>query len=150
MSCVMHFTGDTVNVEDLVALCPVEPTVAFRKGEPRSSRPNARLCATSGISFCVSDAEFEDFEAQKVDAVAFLAKHGTALAKLRDVPGLQHASIDFGIAMRNVVAQSDGFEAELIQLLAPLRVELVLSQYPVGKKMKRVKQFRRALRKHAT
>ena len=145
----MHFTGDTVKVEDLVALCPVEPTVTFRKGEPRSMRPNARSCATSGISFCVSDARFEAFERQKADAIAFLAKHAAALAKLSDLPGLEHASIDFGIAMRNVVAQSDGFDSELIRLLAPLRLELVLSQYPVGRKMKRVKEFRRALRKHS-
>ena len=150
MSCVMHFTGDTVNVDDLVALCPVEPAVIFRKGERTSDRPNARLCVTSGISFCISEADFEDFETQKADAVAFLAQHRAALAKLRELPGLQHASIDFGIAMRNVVAQSDGFEPELIQLLAPLRLELVLSQYPVGRRMKRVRQFRRALRKRAT
>jgi hypothetical protein len=52
--------------------------------------------------------------------------------------------------MRNVVAQSDGFETELIHLLAPLRLDLVLSQYPVGRRMKRARQFRRALRKHAT
>jgi hypothetical protein len=95
MGCVIHFTGHTVNVDDLVALCPVEPAVAFRKGERTSNRPNARLCATSGISVCVSDADFEDFEAQKADAVAFLAERQAALTKMRDMPGLQLASIDF-------------------------------------------------------
>ena len=143
----MHFTGDHASVEDLCARSPVEPTVAFRKGEPRSSRPNARPCATSGISICISEGDFEDFERQKADAVAFLSQHHSALAKLRALPGLEHASIDFGIAMRNVISQSDAFEAALIDLIASLRLELVLSQYPVGKKMKRVKQFRRALRK---
>ncbi len=35
--------------------------------------------------------------------------------------------------MRNVISQSDNFEPELIALIAPLRLELVLSQYSVGK-----------------
>jgi len=149
MSCVMSFTGDGANVDRLIELCPVEAYVAFRRGGPRSTRPNARPCATSGISFGVSDAGFDDLDVQQRDAIAFLAAHAHVLAQLREAPGVTRGCLDFGIAMRNVVAQTDGFEPALIQLVAPLGLALVLSQYPVGKKMKRVKQFRRALRRHA-
>jgi len=97
----------------------------------------------------VSDAEFDDFETQKSEAAAFLSAHNAALTKIRQLPGLQQASIDFGIEMRNVVVQSDCFEHELIDCIAPLRLQIVLSQYPVAKKMKRIKQYRRALRKGA-
>ena len=53
----------------------------------------------------------------------------------------------FGIAMRNVVSQSDQFDSELISLLGPPNIALALSQYPVGKKDKKLKQYRSALRK---
>jgi hypothetical protein len=61
-------------------------------------------------------------------------------------PGIDHASIDFGISMRDVIFQSDGFEPKLIQAIAPLGLQIVLSQYPVAPPQKRIKQYRRSLR----
>jgi hypothetical protein len=149
MSCVLHFTGDDVILDHLIAVCPVQPDTQFLKGEPRSSRPGARLNRTSGVAIVISDADFDDFEAQKSEALGFLTTHKVALEKLRALPGIDCASLDFGIAMRNVIVQSDGFGEELIAIIAQLRLGLVLSQYPVAKSYKRIKQYRRALRKHA-
>lgn len=149
MGCVLHFSGEVVELEQLMVICPVEPCTVFRKGEPRSSRPNSRLCRISGLNIEVSNADFEEFEAQQKDAIAFLRMHHSQIKAMRQVSGVSRACLDFGIAMRNVVSQSDQFDAELISLLGPLNVALVLSQYPVGKKDKKVKQYRRALRKMA-
>ena len=62
------------------------------------------------------------------------------------LPDIEHASLDFGIEMRNVIFQSDAFEPSLIAQLASLNLALVLSQYPPAKRSKRIKQYRRALR----
>ena len=94
----------------------------------------------------VSDAEFEEFEKQKADALSFLVFHRKALSRMREVPGVEHASIDFGIAMRNVIAQFDSFEPELLNAIVPLRLTITLSQYPVSA-FKRLRQYRRVLRK---
>ena len=149
MPCVMSFTGDRVDVDALAAMCPVQTQVIFRKGEARSNRPSARLSVTSGVSFVVSEADFGDFTTQKEDVIAFLSRHTEALAKMRELPGVEHAVIDFAIDMRNVIYQFDRFEAKLIAAIAPLRLDLELSQYPAATKSKRLKQYRRALRKNS-
>ena len=147
MGCVLHFSGPTLDVDGLLSLCPVEPCTLFRKGEPLSSRPNSRLCAISGLNIEVSDADFDNFEQQQADAIQFLAKHHSALMQMRNSAGVDSAAMDFGIAMRNVISQSDTFDADLISVMAPLRLALVLSQYPVAKKSHLIRRYRRALRK---
>jgi hypothetical protein len=149
MGCVLHFTGDLIDVDALAAISPTEPCTKWKKGEPRSKRPNAKLCTTSGISIVISDAEFENFEDQQQDAINYVTAHHSALAVMRNAPGITHASLDFGIAMRNVFVQSDSFSAELLASIGLLRLTLVLTQYPVGQKFKRIKQYRRSLRRAA-
>lgn len=149
MGCVLHFFGDTADVAELERLCPTEPCNVFRKGQAKSSRPNARLARTSGISVVASDAEFELLEQQQVDALAFLRRHHVALHAMRSVQGVETASIDFGSTMRNVYVQGDSFEPDLLAEIANLRMRLVLSQYPPQGRAKRVKQYRRTLRSAA-
>jgi hypothetical protein len=149
MSCVLHFLGDAADIAELERLCPTEPCNVFRKGEPRSSRPNARLTRTSGVSVVASTAEFEQLEEQQSEALAFMKRHHATLKAMRSVQGVETASIDFGITMRNVIVQSDSFEPELLAEIAELKMRLVLSQYPPQGRPKRVKQYRRALRSAA-
>lgn len=146
MSCVLHIDGESINVDGLIRLSPVEPAAVFRKGHPRSSRPNSQICRTSGVALVVSDADFDDFSAQKREAEIFLRAHRDSLSKMLTLPNIEYAALDFGIEMRNVIFQSDAFEPSLIALLASLNLVLVLSQYPPAKRAKRIKQYRRALR----
>lgn len=146
MGCVLHFFGDAADVAELECLCPTDPCNVFRKGEPRSNRPNARVARTSGISLVASEAEFDQLEQQQADALAFMRRHHAELQAMRSVQGVEIASIDFGITMRNVIVQGDCFEPELLVEIASLNMRLVLSQYPSQGRAKRVKQYRRALR----
>ena len=147
MGCVLHLSGRDLDLDGILAICPVEPCTIFRRGEPLSSRPNSRVCQINGLNLEVSSADFDNFEQQQLDAIGFLSEHQATLKKMRECHGIDNASIDFGIAMRNVISQSDTFMPELISLIAPLNIALELSQYPVGKKNKKIKQYRRALRK---
>jgi hypothetical protein len=149
MSCVLHFFGDAADVAELERLCPTETCNVFRKGQAKSDRPNARLARTSGISVVASEAEFEDLEQQQADALAFMKRHHAALQAMRSVQGVETASIDFAITMRNVFVQGDSFEPDLLVEIANLGMRLVLSQYPPQGRAKRVKQYRRALRSAA-
>ncbi len=149
MSCVLHITGDKVDVDALIDLAPVAPATSFKKGEPRSPRPNARRNSTSGIAIVVSDADFDDFDRQKKDAIEFLQRHKSRLHDLLATVGIQHRSIDFGIEMRNVIAQTDSFDPEVVMAAADLRLGITLSQYPIAVKNKRIRQYRRNLRKRA-
>ena len=150
MGCVLHFVGDSANVEELLRLTPVEPCAVYRKGVPRSTRPAARPSRTSGVSMVVSAADFDCLELQQAEAIAFLRQHHSALSAMRHVQGVKAGSLDFGISMRNVIAQSDAFEPELLVEIASLGLQLVLSQYPTVKgRGKKIKQYRRALRNNA-
>jgi hypothetical protein len=62
MGCVIHIMGDSVNVDAHIENSPVPPCSVFRKGQPRSSRPNSQRCKISGINVLVSDADFDAFE----------------------------------------------------------------------------------------
>lgn len=132
-------------MESLVALSPVEPCNVWRRGVPRSSRPNSRPAVTSGLTLVVSDAEFEDLE-QQADAIQFLRAHSSILKNMSEVAGVEHATVDFGIAMRDVVVQSDHFPADLIAALAVAGCGMELTQFPTGRKAKNLKRYRKALR----
>ena len=147
MPCIIHFYGDEANVTELLKLCPIEPCNSYRKGEARSNRPNAHQSKTSGVGLVASDADFDFFGLQKSQALAFIRLHMSKLQEMRAVSGVEVASIDFGISMRNVIVQTDYFESELLIELAALRIRLALSQYPIAGKDKRIKQYRRVLRK---
>ena len=112
MSCVLHFFGDAADVAELQRLCPTEPCNVFRKGEPRSNRPNSRMARTSGISVVASEAEFEQLELQQAEALEFMRRHHADLQAMRSVQGVEIASIDFAITMRNVFVQGDSLEAQ--------------------------------------
>ena len=149
MGCVLHFVGDDFDAHKLAESCPVEPCTVWRKGEPRSLSPNARICTSSGLSFVISDAEFECFEEQQSDAIQFLKVHQTEIRHMASHPGVLSSVIDFGVAMRDVIAQTDEFRADLITCVGELGLKLAISQYPVTQKFKRIKQYRRAFRKCA-
>ena len=146
MPCVIHFFGDAANVAELERLCPTQPCNVFYKGRPRSTRPSSRLARTSGISVVASDADFDRIELQQAESLEFLKLHHAKLLAMRAVEGVETASIDFGISMRNVVVQGDSFEPELLGEIASLGIRMILSQYPPQGKTKKIKQYRRALR----
>lgn len=101
---------------------------------------------TSGVNLEVSDADFEEFEQQQADAIRFLRAHAVALRRMLEVPGVERATLDFGIAMRDVVVQSDSFPADLIAALAEVGCGMELTQFPVGRKAKNLRRYRKALR----
>lgn len=149
MGCILAFVGPDANVEQLLALSPVEPVSVWRRGEPLSSRPGSRVAVTSGVTLRISDAEFEELEEQQADAIQFLNEHCQALQAMRRVEGVESARVDFGIAMRSVIVQSDTFPADLIAAVAKVGCSLDLTQYPTGPKARNLRRYRKAFRASA-
>lgn len=149
MGCILSFNGPDADVAQLLALSPVEPVRARRRGEPLSSRPNSRLAVTSGITLQISAAEFEELEQQQADAIRFLHDHDQALQAMRKVEGVESACVDFGIAMRSVIVQSDAFPTALMVALAKLGCSMELTQYPTGPKARNLRRYRKAFRASA-
>jgi hypothetical protein len=80
----------------------------------------------------VSEADFHQFNGQLKDAVEFLTESAAEVRRLVAFPGVTGVVLDFGIAWRDVVAQSDQFPAELVRLAGTCGIALELSHYPVS------------------
>jgi hypothetical protein len=122
------------------------PTSTWTRSSPRATgtlrrfsiaallpktQPDGRKHTESGLNVVVSDAGFQEFAEQVEDAIEFLTDSAFEVRQLVAYPGVTGVVLDFGIAWRDVVAQSDQFPAELVRLAGGCGIALELSHYPV-------------------
>jgi hypothetical protein len=133
MSCVLRAVGRRFDVESDLARSPFRPLAVHRRGEPLlpATRPTGRKRSKSGCNIEVSRREFEDLAGQVRDAIRFLKRHAAAVRALRRFPGVESATLDFGVAWRDAAAQTDAFPHELVTLAGKCELGLDISHYPV-------------------
>src|SRR5262245_59372242 len=102
MSCILRIGGDELDSEKLAAESGLAPYRIDRKGTPAALR---RLHRTSAIHVDVSRADFSALDLQVRDAIAFLASHEAAILRTLAFPGVEDATLDFGVNFREM-----GFE----------------------------------------
>ena len=127
---MLRISGGELNVDALVASTCLTSEAIHRRGDPRhSTRPGGKRFKTSGASFVVSEADFDQFRIQNEDAIAFLSENKQELQTLMAFPGIEDGCLDFGIFFRDVPAQCDHFPAELVAIAGVLGLGIELSQY---------------------
>jgi hypothetical protein len=133
LAAVLRASGLEFDVDRFVAPCDWRIDKVFHRGEARgpTTRPGGRKNEESGLNVLVSDADFDRFAEQVRDAVAFLTDGAAEVRRLVTFPGVTGVVLDFGIAWRDVAAQSDQFPAELVRLAGASGIALELSHYPV-------------------
>jgi hypothetical protein len=77
-----------------------------------------------------SDAGLHEFPRQVEEASTFLRDNLEQLRRLCTFPGVEDASLDFGVARRNVMVQCDCLPADFVRLAAALGLSIEVSQYP--------------------
>jgi hypothetical protein len=133
VSAVLRAAGPEFDVDAFLAGCTMPVCHVYRRGEPLDpAHPGGRLNRLSGVSVEVSDAGFDEFAEQVADAVAFLWAEAGQVRRLVGWPGVEGVTLDFGLAWRDVVAQTDHFPAELVRLTGEMGLALELSHYPVS------------------
>jgi hypothetical protein len=133
MSCMLRIAGVKLDIDRLLAAVPLKPTMSYRKGEPcRKTEPRGRRNKYSGAGFLVSDADFDQFDEQKKDAIAFLKAKKAVIRKIMRWPGVDGGGLDFGIKRRDVFVACDYFPEELVRLAGGLGLSIELSQYPIA------------------
>jgi hypothetical protein len=111
-----------------VAHHPFDFYRVWRKGEQRTIP--GRLHADSGACIMVSNADFDEFDLQVRDAIAFLELHGSLVAKASCFPGVEHAVFDFAVELREVhFSKSSYLPPRLIQLAAVAGIGVEISHY---------------------
>jgi hypothetical protein len=133
---MLRISGVKLDIDRLLAAIPLQSTMSYRRGEPsRKSKPRGEKHKRSGAGFLVSDADFDQFDQQKKDAIAFLKTKNAVIRKIMRWPGVDGGELDFGIWRRDVV-QCDYFPAQLVSLAGKLSLDIGLTQYPKAEEEK--------------
>jgi hypothetical protein len=134
MSAVLRAFGADFDVDAFLAGCTLPVCAVKRRGEPvfPASQPDGRQHKQSAVHVSVSDADFGEFPRQVEEATAFLRAEPDQVRRLCEWPGVEGVTLDFGIAWRDVAAQSDHLPAELVRLAGALGLALEVSHYPVS------------------
>ena len=114
MSCILRLTGDNNLLSEI-------------KSAGLSANVPGRVIDGSSVNVSVSKADFSDLSTQIQDAMQFLKTNEPFLKSLR-----VHGSLDFGIAARDVAAQTENFPPELLSLVGKLGFGLDVSIYQVS------------------
>ena len=130
MACYLRIYGDQLNPKELVHSLKIPVSKIWIKGAPRFKSNPQKVNSNSGLNIQISDAEWHEFEKQKIEAIHYLAQHLEILSEVVSYSGVEGAYLDFGIEWRDVPVQSDSFPPELVKLAGRIGLGLELSQYP--------------------
>jgi hypothetical protein len=133
MSCVLRAWGEAFDVDAFLVNSPLEPETVYEKGQliPNSGGED-RGRRSSGFNLTVSDAGFDDLEAQILGAIFFLDEYEDELRRLGSYSGVEGVSIDFGVLLRDVVTQTDTFPSDLLWRAGALDIDLQVTHYPIA------------------
>ena len=134
MNCVLRIEGTDFKVDDFLKSNSLKAYKVWHIGEPVTPKRKDNSNSTaSGCNIDISEADFDQFEIQKSDAIEFLTNNFDKLQRLSDFGLLksESPSLDFGVYTRmfDVDAQFDRFEPEFLRLAGSLNVTIELSQY---------------------
>ena len=134
MACILWFKGKNIIIEQVAAALLAVPYIKWQQGEPQRFGRH-KFFSTSGLGFVVSEAGFDSFKQQVIDATNFIKVNKNDLFMLGDLAqSLDEGEFyfDFGLHTRlfSVGVQIDLLPAEFIRLCGDIDASIVLSQYP--------------------
>ena len=126
MSCVLRATGRDFDVDSFLHDSSLTPLIVYHRGARRF--PDSKMVPDeqSGMNVAVSECDLSNVTGQINDAMSFLQNYKDELRRLRNYPGWQRLALDFPIAYRDAMIESDTFPAVLISLMAELEIGLVV------------------------
>ena len=129
MSCILRVVGKELNVKELLKIHS-SPDTYWIKGQSRLlGKPNGSKHLRSGAHYCLSEADFNEFEQQKEDVIKYLIQNEDKMKAIQQLSGLDDVYLDFGIEQRDVAIQSDYLPSELIQLAGKFGLGIRMSQF---------------------
>jgi hypothetical protein len=130
MSCILRIYGESLDIDTLLSQHPLVADCTWKKGEPRIIKIHGKVYPDSGAHFLASDADLDEFDLQVTETTEFLELHAPVIARIVAFPGMQHAVLDFGVALKEgYVAQLSYLPPRLIQLAASAGIGVRTSHY---------------------
>jgi hypothetical protein len=133
MGCVLRAAGDSFDVAAFLEQSSFRPQAVYRKGETLPAGMGTdRVRSASGFDLTVSEAGLSDLDGQIVDAIVFLDRHEEELRRLGSYAGVDVVSLDFAVARREMVAQTESFPPDLLWRAGALDIALSITHYAVA------------------
>ena len=134
MSCILTFSGITLDINKLVFESGLKPFNKWNKGEPLyRSKPNGKQKDNSGISLETSLSNFDEPAKQIEETITYLESNRESLLIAAEFRGVDHAYLDFGFNSRlnfeKVIVQVDVFPRRLIKISGILGLSIHVSNY---------------------
>jgi len=129
MSCVLRVSGKALDVDALLSSVPLQADRFWRRGEPRGKIAKGPH-ADSGANFLASGADLDAPSKQVTEATAFLESNLLSIGRLTNFPGVEHATLDFGVALNaGSVAVCSYLPPVLVRLAAQVNIGIEVSTY---------------------
>ena len=131
--CFLFVHSDTESFKDFAEQTLIPFYSVYDKGEPTRGN-NKKPRKDYRISFDVSDADWDEIDQQKLDAIEFLKTHKDALRPLLSNPQITEAVLDFPMYSRldsKIAMFYEKLPLELIVLASDLKIEIGFSVYAV-------------------
>ena len=142
MSCVLRVTGD-FDPQHFLTDSPWQAEAIRQRGETLGRN---RVALHSGFNVLVSEAGFDAPAEQMLEATAFLTQHEQEFARLKALPRAT-ASLDFGVAQRELPAWSVRLPAKLIELAGRCGLDVELSFYAIREENEDTEQSADSIRR---
>ena len=126
--CVLRAYGDSFDPTEFVRTSSLGPYSVYRRGERRFKTGDA-VHETSGLKVDVSEAEWNDRDAQFRDAARFLQSNKDELKRLGRWPGVECVVLDFPFEAGQV-ATFIRCPVSLAREASALNIALEFSVYP--------------------
>lgn len=132
MSSILRISGQSLDVVALLSMYSLPFDRVWKKGEPRVLK--GKFYSDSGASFLASDAGLDEFDRQVSEAIDYLERHASVIAKMVVFPGVQNAVLDFGFSLyEGNVAKFAFLPPKLVQLAASAGIAVEISHYACSK-----------------
>ena len=132
MSCMLRISGEALDVEAMLLHRRFVPYRTWLKGEERTFK--GKFHCDNGVSFVVSDADFDEVARQLAEATEFLGTKAAEVGSMATAPGVQSAALDFGVSMyEDSAALFCSFPPGFVQLAASAGLGLEVSVYACSK-----------------
>jgi len=139
MSCVLRVGGRRFDVDRCLSKVRLRVLRVRRRGVPFSqTTPNSPKDTFSNCNILVSNRDFSEFPAQVRDAARFLQRNRKVIRYLRDFPGVQWATLDFGVELRDTAVHCDLLPSNLLLSAGTLGLAIEVSHYPPSERRRPV------------
>jgi len=131
MGCVLSIIGENLDIDAFAIKTKMAWDSVWYKGDA-VNKVNPRKKKYSGVSISTSNSDFDDVKTQITQTIDFLNIHKEHLIHINTTPGIQYATIDFGVDSiidEDHLTQGFFFPPALIKICAELGIGIELSLY---------------------